>query len=185
MTNRFIILCLLVLVSITNSSSLASNKFAKFIVWNENRKLTWNDFNAKPERSYPNMEEAQTVSSIEVGYTSTNKKIEITIAAKFYPNLSWHYSNINSSYILQHEQLHFDITELYARMMRKQISEQVKSSKDKSKYNSIVKKIMNNWDNEQNAYDDQTNHGANKTEQLKWENNIQLRLAELDNYKSK
>ena len=44
------------------------------------------------------------------------------VYAHFYPDKSWVIKEQSSEHILNHEQLHFDITELHARKFRKQLS---------------------------------------------------------------
>ena len=85
------------------------------IAWNASRKLSWADFKAQPD---PNSDAvALTASGITFSYslkTSERNVVDFstTVKAHFYPEKSWYLTNKASAYILRHEQLHFDITEL-------------------------------------------------------------------------
>ena len=107
------------------------------------------------------------------------------VSAKYFPKLSWSRSPEQSGYILQHEQLHFDITELYARLFRKRLSENVKTARDIQKINTIGKVIMRDWDMEQHAYDRETDHSMNEEKQAEWAFHVKERLDALKEFASK
>jgi predicted secreted Zn-dependent protease len=90
----------------------------------------------------------------------------------FSPKLSWKKSSGLNDYMLQHEQTHFDITELYARILRKRLSEEIKTIKDVKKISSIGREITKQWEIEQNTYDDETDHSINKETQAEWNANV-------------
>lgn len=85
--------------------------------------------------------------------------------------------------LLEHEQLHFDIAELYARKIRKAIHElQVQKIEDRNKYYAIINKMLDELDSVEDQYDKETIHGMIVKEQAKWEKNIKQQLEELKNY---
>ena len=86
---------------------------------------------------------------------------------------------------IQHEQLHFDITELYARLFRKRLSDEVKSLRDIKKINAIGKQILSDWDKEQKNYDRETNHSMNTKAQMEWIANVHERMEVLSEFASK
>lgn len=156
--------------------------FSSAIIWNDTTKLTWSDFKAK---AIPNAAEAaMTASSMEFSYNTKNSKIFWNVKVKFFPFLSWTKTAEQSDYILKHEQLHFDITELYARLLRKRLAENIHSSKDIQQLRAINKNILREWQNEQDKYDRETNHSINKAKQIEWNLSIQNRLNALLNYAS-
>ena len=86
---------------------------------------------------------------------------------------------------MQHEQLHFDITELYARLFRKRLDENIKSTGDLSKISGISNTIMKEWQEEQDDYDNETNHSMNEKKQAEWNLNLKQRLDALKEFASK
>ncbi|MBK9328266.1 MAG: DUF922 domain-containing protein [Sphingobacteriales bacterium] len=160
-----------------------SDAYKEFYTWNSNKKLTWSDFRGNP---FLNASEvAATASSVEFSYTAKNNVLDWKVTAKYYPQLSWSYKDKQSDYILQHEQLHFDITELYARLFRKRLTDEVKSVKDVKKINGIGKQILSDWDKEQKDYDRETNHSMNTQMQKEWIVNVHERMQALSDFASK
>lgn len=82
------------------------------------------------------------------------------------------------AHLLQHESLHFDIAELYARYLRKELA-LLSQSKENSldRYLSLRDSILQMADQKQLTYDEETIYGLNKKEQLQWSEDIQ---AEID-----
>lgn len=160
-----------------------TGNFSSAIIWNDSIKLTWNDFKAKP---IPNAAEAaMTASSMEFSYNTKNSKIFWQVKVKFFPLLSWTNPKKQSDYILNHEQLHFNITELYARLLRKRLTENVFSTKDIQKLKLINKEILREWQKEQDKYDRETNHSIIEKKQIEWNLSIQMRLDALKEFASK
>ena len=86
-------------------------------------------------------------------------------------------------YILAHEQLHFDITELHVRKLKKQIS----ALKVTKNIGSILDRLLHNINNElskmQNQYDSESKNSTDKDAQYKWEVFIAKELKAYQNYK--
>lgn len=163
---------LLLSCATTNKSTIAATEIA----WAENKPIQFNNFmGVKPiESKY-----AAFISSyINIKpYDSAN----YTIKAVMRCNLS--YTITSDKYILKHEQYHFDITELFARMLRKQIiEEQIKIPS--SKYYYCYAEQLNKYLNFQANYDSITQHSKNKAQQLLWQKNIDAQLAALEQYKN-
>jgi len=89
------------------------------ILWAKEIKLSWDDFIGEIP-SEDGAFQAVTYSTIEVKSISGESPPVYTVMAKFIRNKSWAYSNLDEE-LLQHEQLHFDMTELYARKIRKSL----------------------------------------------------------------
>lgn len=172
----------MLLMLLTAKAQPENGNFKEFILWNDTVKLSWKDFKAQV---VPNASEAaMTASSMEFAYNTKNTQLFWKVKVKFFPNLSWSKKEKQSDYILKHEQLHFNITELYARLLRKQLSENIKSTKDISKLKQINKSILSKWQNEQNQYDKETNHSMNIAKQNEWNISIQQRLDQLKEFAS-
>ncbi|WP_298556186.1 DUF922 domain-containing protein [uncultured Algibacter sp.] len=156
--------------------------------WNASYKLSWADFKDKP-----NMNEsavAITASGITFGFSITqtdkNEVVSFTteVFAHFYPEQSWYKIKQADNHILGHEQLHFDITELYARKFRYRIS-QLKVSNNVRRQ---LKKMHNDINVElaqmQDKYDNETDYSRNFEYQTTWKIYIDTELKKYSKYKS-
>ena len=107
----------------------------------------------------------------------------ITLIAYFDRNKSWVNNHHADSLFLKHEQGHFDLTEAYARKLRKKISS-IRPGRDQ--FSAEVKKFYNwTWEDlqkQQEAYDKATDHGAVDFAQRVWDAQIQNLLLENSNY---
>ena len=128
--------------------SLMSFSFVKddFILWQENKKLKIQDFKAdnKDTIKVNRQQFLGAISAIRIEYSSfqrnKNSVPDFSIKTYFDPNESW--MLLKNDYVLQHEQIHFDLTELYARKMRKS----VESLRQKNVTNiSIYRKKIYYW----------------------------------------
>ena len=128
--------------------SLMNFSFVKdeFILWQENKKLKIQDFKAdnKDTIKVNRQQFLGAISAIRIEYSSfqrnKNSVPDFSIKTYFDPNESW--MLLKNDYVLQHEQIHFDLTELYARKMRKSIE----SLRQKNVTNiSIYRKKIQRW----------------------------------------
>lgn len=128
--------------------TLMSFAFVKddFILWQENKKLKIQDFKAdnKDTVKINRQQFLGAISAIRIEYSSfqrnKNSVPDFSIKTYFDPNESW--MLLKNDYVLQHEQIHFDLTELYARKMRKS----VESLRQKNVTNiSIYRKKIQHW----------------------------------------
>ena len=128
--------------------SLMNFSFVKdeFILWQENKKLKIQDFKAdnKDTVKVNRQQFLGAISAIRIEYSSfqrnKNSVPDFSIKTYFDPNESW--MLLKNDYVLQHEQIHFDLTELYARKMRKS----VESLRQKNVTNiSIYRKKIQHW----------------------------------------
>ena len=157
------------------------------ISWNESRKLTWEDFKAQPNTEIEAV--ALTASGITFGYsvkTAGSRIIDFSTSVQvhFYPNKSWYLKEKGNTHILEHEQLHFDITELYARKFREQLGRLVVNQNLKEQINRLHHAINEAVNETQKRYDSQTNHSINTEMQRQWNSFIKEELEALDKYKS-
>lgn len=158
------------------------------MAWNDDYKLTWNDFKAKPK--YSTSAVATTASGITFGFSireSDTRVISFSteVHAHFYPEQSWYKPQRADDHVLGHEQLHFDITELFARKFRKRIS-LLKTTNDVAKrLRAIHRNINKELAAFQNQYDAETDFSRNAEIQQQWEAFIAKELKKLDSFKSK
>ncbi len=148
-----------------------------FITWDQNRPLKFEDFKYTPqtEQEYS----ALTACKLYFDQTTINDSIKYDIHFYFICDSS--FICCDDSILLAHEQGHFDISEIYARMLRKKYIELVKhnSSLD-SIYSSIY--VITELINLNTKYDSETDHGKIYTENERWKLKIEKMLDSLRDY---
>lgn len=155
------------------------------LAWDENRKLTWDDFKGVPNRSSGFVASTNSGMSFSFSYSENNEVGTVTysVVANFYPKLSWTLTEKDNLYILEHEQTHFDITELHARKLRKELVS-VPANRDFKKsaehiYNTIEAKRRSM----QEAYDAETDHSNIKEAEFRWRNFVREQLNTYQDWK--
>jgi len=153
------------------------------MVWDEPRRLNWNDFQDKPD--YAREAVAITASGIQYSYSAQlySDRVEYTtnVEAQFFPKDSWYKREFVNDTILGHEQLHFDLTELYARKLRKEIAYTQFTKDIKKEIKAIYVRVSKALGDAQNQYDAQTDYSRDYPHQKRWEDSIKI---ELNKYKA-
>ena len=150
------------------------------IQWSATRPLTMADYQGRPSPG----ERLAALTSADIKANAACKDFVFsgTVQATFDPNTSWFRDPKNATpALLKHEQLHFDITEVYARIMRQKLvafGARANCLKLQPAFNNMTKIVYDQWDREQNRYDQETNHGLNAARQAFWEKQTQARLEE-------
>ena len=149
------------------------------IAWSPENELTWEDFKGKA----PNNDRAAATTASGISYqfstsgSSGEIELDYLVSTFFYPNKSWYQPSLCDSLILSHEQLHFDISELYARKMRKRLASSSFTQNVKAEVKQIYKEVLDELEEFQNLYDDQTNFSRDLEHQLLWNNKIEEALT--------
>jgi len=147
------------------------------INWAANYKLTWNDFkgNAKTQKTDESV--AITHTRIKVATEESEKKTTFVVTCIFDKQNSW--TTVGDAYILNHEQIHFDIAEIYARILRKKLSMINKKAQNiEAKVNELHQLTFNDCNKFQVQYDTETNHSKNKMKQQIWNEKVRKLLAD-------
>ena len=125
------------------------------------RKLNYSDFKGPSKGSFA----ALSTTQINLETTEEGGCYRFKAAARFLPHLSF----IKETKVLAHEQLHFDITELFARKINSALSPlQNCSYKQCSRAYQIHDSLIKEWNKFQELYDTETGHSMNKEMQQKW-----------------
>lgn len=153
------------------------------MLWNENQKLTWEDFRGKPVPSASFVASTNTGINFQYSYSIKNDQVavEYSVESFFYPEKSWYQPGKVNQHILNHEQAHFDISELHARMLRKNLEGKKFSKKIKSEIEKIYRQIEQQRRAMQVKFDAETDHSRNVEKEVVWENHI---AKQLENYES-
>ena len=166
----------------TQAAAPAAKPAAAPIAWSATRPLTVADFQSRP-KPYEKLA-ALTTTDIKAGAACRDFVFTGTVQATFDPNTSWFRDPKNfTPQLLRHEQMHFDLTEVYARIMRQRLvafKAKVNCEKLQPAFNNLTKMVYAEWDREQNRYDAETNHGLNAVRQAFWEKQTQTKLAQLE-----
>ncbi len=147
------------------------------IVWKANQRLTWDDFRARPAETDPL--HALTSSDLDVQISCTNDQFRIAVQAVFRPLESWS-KNRESERLLRHEQTHFDLTEVHARLLRQVLLRaNLTCEMARTALKPIVDAAFKRWQDEQDRYDQEANHGLDHPAQARWEADVAERLQKL------
>lgn len=154
------------------------------IFYNINQKLQWTDFQGKPGTQH--FIGAITASGFafrsSMNYSNDVLNIRINISPFFSKKDSWKKSEINSSYHLEHEQHHFDISRLGAEEFLKEIQ---KTTFTMQNYQQLLNKIFSRvYDANielQQQYDRETKNSIDITKQMEWNKIINDKIESLVN----
>jgi hypothetical protein len=155
------------------------------ILWDENHPLIWKDFKGPVNKksSY----NAVTTSGVyyQADPVSENE-ISVNVYTCFDPKKSWKKKKNMNDDLLKHEQNHFDLSEVYARLLRKKLSG-LEPNTAKNIYTTIKQEFSQK--NKEiktisQQYDKETDHGGKKEQQDMWNNKVKALLAETKDYNS-
>jgi hypothetical protein len=165
------------------------------IEWSKNVKLTERDFRKKAPDS--GTDSAHSWVGLEVSWECREAEPRSQVVAIFDPDQSWWRSTTTSIWgggveeglsrsqlenrrtpaerdrdLLRHEQLHFDLTELSARQIRKHLEQHSRVCAvpgSHAEIDAAIADLQREWTAEQSKYDKETDHGANRVKQRQWE----------------
>jgi len=155
---------------------------AQSIPWDQHQSLTWNDFKARPRRN-TGEPSAMTDTGFRAQLECRADTLDIRVAAEFYPASSWIKPPRKSIELLHHEQGHFDLTELYARKMRKAIRDASLNCAAEAAGKKILAQLDREWERAEKQYDAATSDGTDAVNQKDASEKIAQQLAELSRYK--
>lgn len=157
--------------------------YEKEILWNSERKLTVSDFKASThDKSFV------AATNSYFGYTTSilSKKnlVLVEVDTYFDCESSYFKENLNQAMVLDHEQLHFDITELYARKFVKRLHNEIGNYQDLLKnVERIGDEINEKLQSKQQEYDASVYTDLSK--QSLWKEWTATALKKLSSFKTK
>jgi predicted secreted Zn-dependent protease len=162
-----------------NDPKGSGNNPEGLVDWSADRRLSWNDFKGRPDPATGNA--ALTSTSINIDYSYNKHELKYSIRCQFDPTKSW--GRVRNNHILGHEQAHFDIAEIHARLLHKMIKEyKFRPATVNEDIAKIYDRVMQQHHNMQAEYDGQTDFSRKPTIQEEWENRIAQSLEELEGY---
>ena len=176
---RLLILLILTFYSAfqTFGQDIQTNK-----LWSSDNKLSWIDFQDTPDKT--STMSASSNCNIQYYFDIIDDTILFEVKAYFDKSKSWKKENEIDSYLLEHEQGHFDICELFARKLRSnlmnfKIPKRHLTDTVKVIYNSIIEL----YKKEQSKYDYLTKKSLDKTSQETYLDTLFIQLEKLNRYK--
>lgn len=150
----------------------------------EKDKVHWADFQGSPDMA--SQYDAQVYSGIHYSFSyqhqGSNTALKYEVHSFINPALSWSKREKQSAELLAHEQLHYDISELYARKMRKALASYKLSKHAKADIEKLFNRINTERKRMQAKYDAETEHSKNRPAQKSWELFVASELWNLNNY---
>lgn len=148
----------------------------------ENIQLKWSDFQGNPDENNPFV--ATTVTGIQFKYSYSlngeTPEFDFSVESFFDRKKSWYKKDRVNAHVLEHEQTHFDITELHARKLRKILNEAVFSGDVKNEIEQIYIQVEEERKAMQNLFDAETNHSQNHEKEFYWRDFISKELEKYD-----
>lgn len=157
------------------------------IYWDNQRPLVWKDFQGIPEMD--GLESAQATTGVALEFQfrenldNNTWEYRYNVHSYFLPALSWYKPNDINYYLLAHEQTHFDISELFARKLRKELSNLIPSESLGEDAERIYDTLQKEHAVLQNKYDRESNHSLNIDRELEWQKIIQDSLNVYNDWK--
>jgi hypothetical protein len=155
------------------------------IAWHEDVKLSWDNFKANPSNESPYSAESSLIISyrMKISQLGNATTVKFFVDCVFEVNESWVKPEGKTTYLLAHEQTHFDIAEYHARKLRRDFNKTtftIKNYEEKSKL--IFNEMYSDYAQFQRDYDAATNHGRNKEEQAIWAQKVEELIEKSKNY---
>jgi predicted secreted Zn-dependent protease len=147
--------------------------------WSADRRLSWTDFKGRPDPATGNA--ALTSTNINIDYSYNRQELKYAIRCQFDPAKSW--GRVRNTHILGHEQAHFDIAEIHARLLYKMLKNyKFKAATVNNDIAKIYDAVMQQHHDMQAAYDEETDYSRKPAIQHNWEEKIMTTLEDLGDY---
>jgi hypothetical protein len=150
--------------------------------WSKDRKLIWSDFRGIIPKFASDVT-AATISC-EIGFetssvSSDNDDLKIHVYNKFSKNESWSRREDQNAEVLNHEQGHFDLCELFTRKLRERLSNlSFNMNTMKGALRSVYDQTLADYRATQELYEAETHHGVNPQQQARWDRFLTQELAQ-------
>ncbi len=162
------------------------------INWSSQRKLATSDYRIIDPRKSQSLYGAETYHKIKVDYSFDDSVLDYEVVTYFVPDSSWmklytgrqltaSEAAINTCQHtrgLQHEQGHFDLSEVYARKIRRTF-QNFRLHKNEDSLTASIRQLLSRMTRAEKQYDAATLHSQDSLAQAAWSNNIDLMLDTL------
>ena len=167
------------------SAAAQANTAGGTLHWSASRPLVLADFKGRPRPGEAHA--ALTSATIVAQVACKGGQFTGHVQAAFDPTVSWWREPATMTpKLLRHEQLHFDITEVYARRLRQKLaSVRTPCAQLGQEFERLSRVVYADWEKAEQQYDRDTNHGLLPAPQAQWEAQVQQQLAELAEFADK
>ena len=171
---------LLVLIGIV-ICSLTLQAQDSLYVWTEKRTIQWNDFLGRVNDS--SNYDAEAFAEVRYKYEFQNiANPRFEVFATFNKNTSWSKPYRQSESLLRHEQLHFDIAQIYAIKLKEEFQHFKYTENFANEIQQIFNAVKAEYHFTQIQCDEATNHSLNKEKQAEWEAYVNQELQKSIRY---
>ncbi|HEX9653680.1 MAG TPA: DUF922 domain-containing protein [bacterium] len=174
----------IVLTVLLGACSLLLSGDDEYIYWQEQRELHWTDFRKTPPSNH--RFSAQSWVGLDVDGHCVEGRFYYDVTAFFNRDSSWVNRKRLGDKLLRHEQGHFDIAEIAARQLRKELQELGETCNDVEKMKKTVNRLTTfnrmKLNMEQSDYDTETRNGGDSKKQKQWQEKMGHRLQQLESY---
>jgi thiol:disulfide interchange protein DsbD len=152
------------------------------LAWSGSRRLTWDDFKGTVPEGVTE-EAAHLEYGLFYGARCTGQKFDFRVIAAMIPGDSWVRRSVvaspaDNARILQHEQTHFNLTELRARKMRAYMAGLYEPClRPDQELETAAEGFVRAEAAEQARYDEETRNGRDADKQRRWDTDVATRLA--------
>jgi len=179
------------LCNVSVCKSQEENAEENLLEWKEGVKLSWDDYQGEPKKEE---ELAHPETTIKHHYyqdlntygrkqKGKNDLFKCGVKCYFDKSKSWKAKEVPEN-LLEHEQGHFDITEIHARKLRKYLTGVKKYNDDtKKEIKEKVKEVLMECKKMEKLYDKETNRNQNTEKQAEWLKKIEKELDDFSKYK--
>jgi hypothetical protein len=176
---------IILVIALLTATVVCGQSTAYALKWTQHPALSWDDFKGRARRT-AGEPSAVTDTGFRVQLECHEAALDIRVEVEFYPNSSWVKPGRKSLELLKHEQGHFDLTELYARKMRKAIRDAKIGCEDDRTAEADGKRIFaqldRDWEKSEKQYDAETMDGTDLVRQAEASAKIAKELAGLGSY---
>jgi hypothetical protein len=164
----------LVVLLILNFSAVFARNDA-ILNWNKDYSLQWADFQSPVDQTSPFA--ANTHSGVSyswnVKYNNGIPKFTFTAVSFMDRFKSWVRTEKETPELLKHEQIHFDISEFFARKLLEALNNYRYTDNYKNEIAQIYTQMMSARTAMESTYDNQTSHSIIKLKQAQWQNYVE------------
>jgi hypothetical protein len=181
MKARIVILLSILFIPVIGSAQ--EEELKNKIIWDEARPLAWSDFKGSADNKSPF--NALTWSGIYYQVRQdSNDELTVKTETYFDPKKSWQIRKKVTDKLLEHEQHHFDVSEIYSRLFIKNMLE-IELSSNKNTIDRIRQaylQTLKDFNSFNAGYDKETEHSKNEEQQNTWNARINQMLLETKEY---
>jgi hypothetical protein len=163
-----------VIAALPFSGSLAAPVDADRFQWKEHGRLKWDDFKGD---SGAIQDESAAATYCSIGFRTRLADDGglplVEVYNTFYVNRSWVKPNARLQSVLDHEQGHFDLCEVYTRRLRQRMAAAALATgtqqPDRQLMIALYSEVSAEYEQQQQLYEEETLHGTIAALQVKWQ----------------